>query len=272
MNPTTKEIIISLLPVIILNGAAILSWIIFAFIYPGRERNPMVVERSHPSFLGSFLREWSVWIIRPFILGCKAMGLTPNMITAISLVLGFLSAYYFFIGHFATAGWILVASGALDMIDGGLARMTNQVSKEGAFFDSCSDRYSESAILTGIAFYFAMRRDITVFGDNTWLWLILLSILAMTGSQIVSYAKARGEAVGFSTNMGLMQRAERIAVLAIASAFYPFFRIILTANGMNEHWPLIIALILMAVLTNYTAVTRIVIIFRAIRRSHANNA
>lgn len=94
----------------------------------------------------------------------------------------------------------------------------------------------------------------------------------MTGSQIVSYAKARGEAVGFSTNMGLMQRAERIAVLAIASAFYPFFKIILTANGVNEHWPLIIALILMAVLTNYTAVTRIVIIFRAIRRSHAKNA
>lgn len=272
MNPTTTEIIISLLPVIVLNGAAILSWIIFAFIYPGRERNPMVVERSHPSFLGSFLREWSVWIIRPFILAVKAMGFTPNMITAVSLALGFLSAFYFYIGHFATAGWILVASGALDMIDGGLARLTNQVSKEGAFFDSCSDRYSESAILTGIAFYFALRRDLTIFGDNTWLWLILLSILAMTGSQIVSYAKARGEAVGFTTNMGLMQRAERIAVLAIPSAFFPFLKLILVPNGINEHYPLIIALIILAIFTNYTAVTRIVIIFRAIRRSHANNA
>lgn len=272
MNITTNDIVISLLPAIILTGTWILTLIIFAFIYPKRERTPNVIEREHPSFLGPFLREWSVWVIRPLLLTFKAMGLTPNMITAISLALGFLSAYYFFLGHFSTAGWILVASGALDMIDGGLARMTNRVSKEGAFFDSCSDRYSESAILTGIALYFAPRHDITVLGESTWLWLVLLSIVAMTGSQIVSYAKARGEAVGFSTNMGLMQRAERIAVLAIASAFYPFFKIILTAHGINEHWPLIIALIILAVFTNYTAITRIVIIFRAIRRSHTDNA
>ncbi len=272
MNTTTDDIVTSLLPFIVLTGAWILSLIIFAFVYPKRERTPNVLEREHPSFLGSFLREWSVWILRPPLLAFKAIGLTPNMITAISLALGFVSAYYYFLGRFATAGWILVASGALDMIDGSLARMTNRVSKEGAFFDSCSDRYSESAILTGIALYFAPLRTITVFGENTWLWLILLCILAMTGSQIVSYAKARGEAVGFSTNMGLMQRAERIAVLAIASAFYPFFRLLLVPRGIDEHWPILIALILLAVLTNYTAVTRIVIIFRAIRRSGAGNA
>jgi len=271
MNISANEIILSLLPVIILNSIVIISWLVFAFIYPRREKTTQVLDRMHPSFLGLFIREWAYWILRPFLLAFKAMGLTPNMITGISLILGFASAVYYFYGHFATAGWILVFSGALDMIDGSLARMTGRATKEGAFFDSCSDRYSESAILTGIALYFAMRRDITVFGGDTWLYLILLSILAMTGSQIVSYAKARGEAVGFSTKMGVMQRAERIAVLGFFSIFHPFFRLFLVPNGIDEHWPMIFAVAVLAVFTNYTAVTRIVILFRDIRRSSPGN-
>ncbi len=272
MNISATEITLSLLPIIILNGALILSWIIFAFIYPRREKSTQVLERMHPSFLGLFLREWVYWILRPVLLASRAIGLTPNMITGFSLLLGFVSAVYYFFGSFAAAGWILAFSGALDLIDGSLARMTGKVTKEGAFFDSCADRFTESAIFTGIALYFATKRDITVFGSDTWLYLILLSILAMTGSQIVSYAKARGEAVGFTTNKGIMQRAERIAVLVFFSVFYPFFKLLLVNNGMDEHWPLIFAVAVLAVFTNYTAIARIIFLFRDIRRSGAGNA
>lgn len=271
MTHDSREIIISLLPIIILNGTVMLSWIVFAFIYPHREKSNDVMRRMHPSFLGLFLREWSYWILRPFLLGFKAIGLTPNMITGISLILGFASGYNYFKGNFAAAGWLLIASGAFDMIDGSLARMTNRVTREGAFFDSCADRYSEGAVMAGLAMYFALNRSITVFGNDTWVYLLLASIVALIGSQLVSYVKARGESVGVTTHMGLMQRAERIAVLAFFSVFYPFFKILLVAGGYDEHVPLIFAIFVLAVLTNYTAITRMVILFRSIRATPPKN-
>jgi CDP-diacylglycerol--glycerol-3-phosphate 3-phosphatidyltransferase len=271
MNIEARDIIASLLPVIILNGTVIFSWFVFAFIYPHRERSAEVQRRMHPSFLGVFLREWSYWILNPFVLGLKALHLTPNMVTAISLMLGFASGYFYFKGSFATAGWLLIVSGAFDMLDGTLARMTGHVTREGAFFDSCADRFSEFAVFTGITMYFALNRTMSLFGEQSWVYLLLASIVAMSGSQLVSYVKARGESVGVTTNMGLMQRAERIAVLSFFSVFYPFTRILLTAHGFDEHLPLIFAIIVLAVLTNYTAISRMIILFRSIRESQKHD-
>ncbi len=267
MSYNTCDIIVSLLPVIILNGIVILSWIVFAFIYPHREKTEEILKRMHPSFFGLFLREWSYWILYPFLLGCKALRLTPNMITGISLILGFFSGYHYFRGNFATAGWILVASGAFDMLDGRLARMTNRVTREGAFFDSCADRFSEAAIFIGLAMYFALNRSIVIFGELTWAYILLITLIAMSGSEIVSYVKARGESVGVTTNMGIMQRAERVGVLSFFSVFYPFFKIFLVSNGLDEHLPLMFVIAFIAVFSVQTAITRMVILFRKIRDS-----
>lgn len=265
MNDISRDIIMSLLPVIILNGIVILSWIVFAFIYPHREKTEEILKRMHPSFFGLFLREWSYWILYPFLLGLKALRLTPNMITGISMILGFVSGYHYFKGNFATAGWILAASGAFDMLDGRLARMTNRVTREGAFFDSCADRFSESAVFIGIAMYFALNRSIQIFAEHTWAYLLLITLIALSGAQIVSYVKARGESVGVTTNMGLMQRAERVGVLGFFSVFYPFFKIILASNGLEEHLPLIFAIVFIAFFSVQTAITRMVILFKKIR-------
>ena len=271
MNDTTYEILIALLPIISINGLTILTWVVFAFLYRKRGVSSQVLGRMHSSFIGLFLREWVYWVLNPFLVTFRVLRLTPNMLTGVSLVLGLIAGYFFFTGSFAAAGWIMLAGGALDILDGALARLTGMASKEGAFFDSCVDRYSESFILIGISLYFVSKPDITIFGESSHVWIIALAMLAMMGSLIVSYAKARGEAVGFSTNAGLMQRAERVAVLGIATIFYPFFKILLLRGGMDEHWPIIIALVILAVFTNYTAAARTIIIFRDIRRSQGGN-
>ncbi len=271
MNHSNYEILIALLPIIILNGITILSWAAFAFVYRKQGATAKVLDRMHPSFLGVFLREWVYWVLNPFLVLFRVLRLTPNMLTGVSLVLGLIAGYFFFTGSFAAAGWIMLAGGALDILDGALARLTGLASKEGAFFDSCVDRYSESLILIGIALYFVSKPDVSIFGEASMVWITALIMLAMMGSLIVSYAKARGESVGFTTNVGIMQRAERVAVLAIAACFYPFFKILLVRGGMDEHWPIIIALIILAVFTNYTAAARTIIIFRDIRRSHGGN-
>ncbi len=268
MSYSIRDIIISLLPVIILNGILLLSWIVFAFIYPHREKTEEILKRMHPSFFGLFIREWSYWILKPFLLALKALRLTPNMITGISLLFGFASGYNYFKGNFATAGWLLVASGAFDMLDGMLARMTHRVTREGAFFDSSCDRFDEAAVFIGIAMYFALNKSIVLFGEYSWAYLLLITLVAMNASQIVSYVKARGESVGVTTTMGLMQRAERIGVLAFFSVFYPFFKLLLASWGFEEHIPLIFAVSVIAVFATETAITRMVILFNMIRNSH----
>jgi hypothetical protein len=112
---------------------------VFAFLYPHREKSQEILSRMHPTFLGVFVREYWYWLNSPFIKLFLAIKITPNMITIISLALGFVCAYFYYAGSFALAGWLLIISATLDILDGQLARLTGKVSKEGAFLDSCAD-------------------------------------------------------------------------------------------------------------------------------------
>lgn len=255
-----NKIFISLLPLIIANGILVLSLVAFAFVYPHRKRTKEVTDKMHPSFIGVYLMEYWYWFTTPFMRLFMALGLTPNMLTGFSLIIALFSGYFYFEGNFALAGWILGFNGLFDTLDGRLARITNQVTKEGAFFDSCSDRYAEGIILMGIALYFRNN-----------LLLLAAAILALVGSEIVSYAKARGESVGVSTKRGLMQRTERGFIIGLVSVFYPFLEIVLLRYHINPEVVWLVTLILMAVLTNYTAAVRIVVIFNDLRRLKNQN-
>lgn len=180
------------------------------------------------------------------------------MLTIISPFIAIITGYYYYKGDFGNAGWIFIGGGILDMLDGRLARVTNRITKEGAFLDSNLDRYSDGIIFGGIALYFR---------DNVF--MLVISILTIIGIQITSYAKARGEINGITTKIGLMQRVERYVLLWIVSVFHPFIMLILNKYGITREYPVIIALILMAVLTNYTAIVRIIYIFRKIRKQSA---
>ncbi|MDY6933649.1 MAG: CDP-alcohol phosphatidyltransferase family protein [Spirochaetota bacterium] len=249
-----NEILRSLLPLIVLNGFVILLLVVFSFIYPRRAKDPIVLERMHKSFLGVFLREFWYWVTLPFISIFRILKLTPNMITGISLVFALISGYYYYRGNFAFAGWILIISGTLDILDGRLARTTGQVSQEGAFFDSCVDRYCDGLVFMGLALYF--RNDFLVLST---------SIMALIGSEVVSYARAKGESVGIESYRGLMQRGERIFLLSSISVLHPFFMVVLSEYGIKAEYPMIIVIIILAFSTNYTAVDRIVTTFKKIR-------
>ncbi|ANX04815.1 CDP-alcohol phosphatidyltransferase family protein [Immundisolibacter cernigliae] len=129
---------------------------------------------------------------------------TPNQVTLAALGLSILAALCIGAGWLRLGALVLIVAGLGDLVDGMLARATEQASPFGAFFDSTLDRISEGAVLAAVAYRFA--------SDGQPL-LVALVVLALLGSLLVSYARARAEALGIDCKVGLMSRAERLVLL-----------------------------------------------------------
>ena len=164
-----------------------------------------VGRRRFTELFGPFIVRYMLWLIRPverlFVVG----GVSPNTITLMSLVACAACGATAATGHLATAAWLYIIAGILDILDGRLARATGKQTQAGALFDSVSDRWGELFVLSGMAWY--LRGS---------LWL-LAAMLAISGSMMVSYTRARGEGLGLKLDGGMMQRAERIALVAIGT-------------------------------------------------------
>lgn len=178
------------------------------------------------------------------------MGITPNMVTTIGFVGNVVAAFLFIHASqltpismgFSWLGWggaILLFSGLFDMMDGRLARLGNMSTTFGAFWDSTLDRYSELFSLFGITLYLMTASGI---------WAGVITFLALVGSIMVSYVRARAEGLGIECKVGLMQRPERVVVTALAA--------IITGMTSNLWW-LIGGMALIAVLANITAFWRV---------------
>jgi CDP-diacylglycerol--glycerol-3-phosphate 3-phosphatidyltransferase len=164
---------------------------------------------------------------------------------------------------FLVAGGVLVLfAGIFDMFDGAMARVSNTATTFGAFFDSTLDRYSESIILLGLLFYALQRPDLH---DIFWpfafeqQWMIAVIYIAVVGSLMVSYTKARAEGLGFECKTGLLARPERVIILAIG-----------LFSGTS-----IWAVALLAIFSQVTAIERVVYVWRitgqALRTSKVGN-
>ncbi|MBA3471114.1 MAG: CDP-alcohol phosphatidyltransferase family protein [Herpetosiphonaceae bacterium] len=175
------------------------------------------------------------------------LGITPNMVTLVGLLLTVGVAAVLATGNLFLGGWLLIAAGLFDLFDGALARATNQSSRFGAFFDSIIDRYSEAVIFLGLLIHY-QRAD----GPQT-LTAISLVYCAIIGSVMVSYARARAEGLDFECETGWLGRPERITILCI---------------GLILNW-LIVALWVLAIFTNITAVQRIFHVWKAERTAKA---
>lgn len=197
-----------------------------------------------------YLQKLIYTLINPIIKGMIKMGITPNMVTTIGFVGNVIAAFLFIHASqltpismgFSWIGWggaILLFSGLFDMMDGRLARLGNMSTTFGAFWDSTLDRYSELFSLFGITLYL-----ITVSG----IWAGVITFLALVGSIMVSYVRARAEGLGIECKVGLMQRPERVVVTALAA--------IITGMTSNLWW-LIGGMALIAVLANITAFWRV---------------
>lgn len=164
-----------------------------------------------------FLQKVIYRIINPLIKGMIRVGITPNFITTTGFVLNVVAAGFFIYAaiyqpyDLALIGWgggIVLFAGLFDMMDGRLARMGNMSSVFGALWDSTLDRYSELFTLFGICTYFLL---------NGWEWMGVVTFLAMVGSVMVSYVRARAEGLDIECKVGLMQRPERVVLTALGT-------------------------------------------------------
>jgi len=174
------------------------------------------------------------------------LGLTPNHVSILGLVLALLSAvaYWQWPLHpllLIVAPLLMLASGLLDALDGAIARIYGEATKFGGFFDSLLDRYADAVILCGI-----------ILGGLTEMsW----GLTALMGSLLVSYARARAEAAGVKMeSVGLAERAERIVIIALAS-----FISYVWLDALN--W----SILLLAILTNLTVVQRAIYFRKAVQ-------
>ena len=142
--------------------------------------------------------------LEPVVEWLAMRQVTPNQVTLAALGLSLLAALCIGAGWLRLGALVLIVAGLGDLVDGMLARATDQTSPFGAFFDSTLDRISEGAVLAAVAYRFA--------SDGRPL-LVALVVLALLGSLLVSYARARAEALGIDCKVGLMSRAERLVLL-----------------------------------------------------------
>ncbi len=148
-------------------------------------------------------------ILNPVVFALSSLGVPPLLVSLLGLVLSLYGAVLVASGSLFWAGVILLISGLCDVIDGALARSRGVVSLFGAFIDSTIDRITEFAYFGGIVIYFIERPA----GFSTF--HVAIAILALSGSVLTSYARARAEGLGLSCTVGVMERPERIALLIL---------------------------------------------------------
>ncbi len=161
--------------------------------------------------LGAFKRRVRQYV-HPAARLVADLGIPPTAFTIAGLVLSVLAALSLGTSHLARAGVLLILAGVCDMIDGATARAGNRASVSGAFLDSTIDRYSEIVILLGALHYFLVRSPGAPESAT-----VGAVFVALAGSLMVSYTRARAEAVGEECEVGLAERPERLVILIVGA-------------------------------------------------------
>lgn len=147
--------------------------------------------------------------LSPVVTVMTSLGVPPALVSVIGLVISIYGAIVIARGSLALGGVFLLLSGLCDVLDGDLARRRGLVSRFGAFLDSTLDRVAEFAVFCGILYYVVDRPG--GFSD----FAFVVTFVALTGSVLTSYARARAEGLGYDCTVGIMERPERIAALSI---------------------------------------------------------
>ena len=207
-----------------------------------------------------YLQQLIYKIINPVVKGLIKMGVTPNVITTTGLVLNIVAAALFiYAGYLAReesffyvglGGGVVLFAGLFDMLDGRVARMGNKVSRFGAFYDSVLDRYSELFTLFGLFFFLVLQ------GYVAW---AIVAFVALIGSIMVSYVRARAEGLGLECKVGLMQRPERVVLTSLGALFCGIFG---DCSAFDPILILALPLALIALLANVTAFVRVAHCYR----------
>lgn len=219
----------------------------------GRFRDAEIDARGSSILLGNWARTYFAWVMRPVWSFLETADIPPNAVTSVSVLIAIAAGVAVALGQFSLGGWLYLCSGACDFLDGRLARATGKATPSGAALDSILDRYSEGAMLIGLAWYYR----------ESWVLLAILAFLA--GSFLVPYVRARGEGLGIQLKVGLMQRPERVVLLGIAVAFSPLVEIWQRDDLARPFYGLtVLAVLLLAISTQFTAAHRLVAVTRAL--------
>ena len=208
-------------------------------------------------------------IIDPVVKVLIKLGLTPNAVTSIGFALNVGVAVIFIIGaeegnrgdltYVGWAGGLILFAGLFDMLDGQVARLGNMKSIFGALYDSVLDRYSELIMFLGICYYLVAHH---------YFLSSIFAFIALIGSMMVSYVRARAEGLGIECKGGLMQRPERVVTIGLCAMLSGIFSLYICGNyklyvpGIKFHVfetisIFTIPIIILAVLTNITAFKRL---------------
>ncbi len=208
-------------------------------------------------------------ILQPLVNMLVRYHVSPNMLTTAGLVLNVVAAVLFVIGaeqgergdmrFIGWGGFIILVAGLFDMLDGQVARHGNRTSRFGALYDSVLDRYSELVMFLGICYYLV---------SHHYFLSSIFAFLAMVGSMMVSYTRARAEGLGIPCAVGLMQRPERIILIGTSAIVCGVVSTSI-GGGYKLHVDFLpfhifetmsiftVPITVVAVLANYTAITRL---------------
>lgn len=183
------------------------------------------------------------WLLDRIVYGLALSRISPNFLTFIGLVINIVAAVLFGKANAANgdhmffyAGLVIFGAGLFDMVDGRVARRTNQVTVFGSFFDSVIDRYSDVVLFFGLLVYYGRI--------NRFHYVVLVAFVMVT-SLMVSYTRARAEALIGSCKVGFMERPERIVLVLLGALF--------------NHWGVMAPVLwVLAVLSTITVAHRIV--------------
>ena len=229
----------------------------------GPESAPLDSEASPP--FKERLKRVAHVALQPLTGVLARIGVGPDGVTVMGLLASLVASLAFFEGYFQLGASMLALSGLCDILDGELARRSGHLSRFGAFLDSTLDRLSDGIVLAGIAGFYLVHLTELVLDPSqavaeisrgleprTWAVVSLTAVLAMLGSFMVSYTRARAEGLGLECRVGWFERPERMVLLIVAGAF-----------GVGRIMSL--ALILLALLSFATAAQRVVHIWKNTR-------
>ncbi|QKJ30902.1 CDP-alcohol phosphatidyltransferase family protein [Mucilaginibacter mali] len=241
------------------------------------------MDTQAPTSLRTNLQLGIYKVIDPFVKLLIKLGLTPNAVTSIGFVLNVGVAVIFIIGaeegnrgdlsYVGWAGGLILFAGLFDMLDGQVARLGNMKSTFGALYDSVLDRYSELIMFLGICYYLVAHH---------YFISSIAAFIAMIGSMMVSYVRARAEGLGVECKGGLMQRPERVVTIGLCAILCGVMSIYLGGNyklfipGIKYHVfetisIFTIPIVILSFLTNITAFNRLVEAKKSLLEKDKNN-
>jgi phosphatidylglycerophosphate synthase/putative flippase GtrA len=230
----------------------VVYWIRNALRGPWRDKE--AEDRVGGGLTGRPIRVFFTWLMRPWVNTLVRLEVSPNAITSLSLALSLAAGVALAMGRFALGGWLYVGAGLCDFFDGSVARRSGRATRGGAVLDSVLDRYIESAVLVGLAWFYRDR------------WVLVPVLAALTGSLLVPYVRARGEAIGAKlSDVGFMQRPERVIILGATVSLSPILEVLIAPDDPRPiHRLAVVGIVLIALGTHVTAASRTKYLLRAL--------